>query len=509
MAKKKASRKVTPAGRSGKAASSSRAESPGKKSAAAGKSAGKSSSAKKPAAKASTSKKASPKKPAGRAAAAKPAARKAAKKPTSAVKTVAGKKGPVRKPPAKKPTTRKPPAKKKPVVEVEEIHVEVEENQAADAAETVSLQAAAEEGAKSAAAAIENGDWQAALAGLAAAIDYDPFKPSWLAMLDRAIELGGEKPIAKHLERGGHKPYLGFEGIKIYFAYRRGDLKAAFNELENVTRNFKNTLYAEAWGIGWIDEPAIRAVGSQAMIRFLVSILQGRYPEDEESNDFFRTHLNRAIAALELVERVAGPTDMTVLFKGQMLSKAGRKDEAIAMAEQAAERNPTFRTATAAGMANKRSGDFERAIHWFQRASDLEPKEESCLLDIGDICIDRELWQRALDAYEEAMKRKPNHDWAYPSAVYCRYRLTGEPALLEELRYMANAGPDECGMASIMKQMFGGYNFEDRRVRAEALMKLSEPDFVPTPRPHEHDHGEDDEDDGDEEHDEVDEADNA
>jgi hypothetical protein len=88
------------------------------------------------------------------------------------------------------------------------------------------------------------------------------------------------------------------------------------------------------------------------------------------------------------------------------------------------------------------------------------------------------------------MRRKPNHDWAHPSAVYCRYRLTGDAALLEELRYMANAGPDECGMAGIMKQMFGGYNFEDRRLRAEALMKLVEPDFVPTHRPHEHGHEE-------------------
>jgi hypothetical protein len=68
--------------------------------------------------------------------------------------------------------------------------------------------------------------------------------------------------------------------------------------------------------------------------------------------------------------------------------------------------------------------------------------------------------------------------------VYCRYRLTGDAKLLEELRYMANAGPDECRMASIMKQMTGGYNFEDRRVRAEALMKLVEPDFVPTHRHH-------------------------
>jgi hypothetical protein len=56
---------------------------------------------------------------------------------------------------------------------------------------------------------------------------------------------------------------------------------------------------------------------------------------------------------------------------------------------------------------------------------------------------------------------------------------------------MANAGPDECGAAAMLKQLVGGYNFEDRRIRAEMLMKLIEPDFVPTPRPH--DHGDDEE----------------
>jgi hypothetical protein len=106
-------------------------------------------------------------------------------------------------------------------------------------------------------------------------------------------------------------------------------------------------------------------------------------------------------------------------------------------------------------------------------------------------------WEKSLAAYEAALKRVPGHDWAYPSAVYCRYRLTGDRALLEELRYMANAAPDECGMAGIMKQMFGGYNFEDRRHRAEFLMREVEPDFVPTPRPHEHHDGGEVEDAGD------------
>jgi tetratricopeptide (TPR) repeat protein len=346
----------------------------------------------------------------------------------------------------------------------------------------------AETGAALAAEALERGAWKAALEALAPAVQFDPFRAEWTALLDRALDAGGGE-VGAFLKQPGRQPWLGFEALKVYAAHRAGDLKTVFNELENLTRNFPATRFAEAWGFGWLTDDAIRTVG-QSALRFLASSVHNRYPEAERMNDWGRAQLGRALAALDRIEALLGATDQTVLFKGQMLSKAGRFAEAIAMAEAAAKANPTFRTATAAAMAHKRAGDIEGAIKWFWHASELDPKNETGLLDIGDTCAGRGEWQSALRAYEEALKRKPNHDWAHPSAVYCRYRLSGAPALLEELRYMANAAPDECGMADLMKQMTGGYNFEDRRRRAEALMRLVEPNFVPTPRPHEHPHEE-------------------
>ncbi|MBY0461048.1 MAG: hypothetical protein K2V38_27315, partial [Gemmataceae bacterium] len=123
-----------------------------------------------------------------------------------------------------------------------------------------------------------------------------------------------------------------------------------------------------------------------------------------------------------------------------------------------------------------------------------DPQNDTCLLDIGDTYVSIRDWQNALDAYEEALQRQPGHDWAYPSAVYCRYRLTGVAEFLDELRFMANAPPDECGTADMLKQMTGGYNFEDRRRRATDLMLEIEPDFVPAPRPHDENEDEDEND---------------
>jgi tetratricopeptide (TPR) repeat protein len=356
----------------------------------------------------------------------------------------------------------------------------------------------AETEAANASQAISRNDWRAALTSLATAIQYDPFRTEWMVLVDRAIDMGGTE-AREFLKKESHQPYLGFEGLKAYSAYHAGDFGDAFNVLENLTRNFPNAVFAEAWGFSWLTNDAIRAAG-QTAFRFLASAIHNRYPEANQSNEWCRAQLARAIVGLERIESILGATDQTVLFKGQMLSKSGRFMEAIAMAVQAAEANPTFRTATAAAMAHKRAGDIEGAVRWFWRSSELDSKNETSLLDIGDTYAGMGEWQKSLAAYEAAIKRVPNHDWAYPSAVYCRYRITNDPALLEELRYMANAAPDECGMASITKQMFGGYNFEDRRQRAEFLMREIEPDFEPTPRPSDHHHDEDEE--GAEDHEE-------
>lgn len=210
-------------------------------------------------------------------------------------------------------------------------------------------------------------------------------------------------------------------------------------------------------------------------------------PLDPMARDLLEDGL-RLIQHAEAVEAVR---DLATVAHGKALSMLGRMQEAVELTEREAERRPTVMTATAAAMARRRAGDPEGALRWLRLGADLDKSNETCLLDLGDTCIELGDFRRALASYEEALGRVNKHPWAYPSAVYCRYRIDGAPEALEELRYMANAGPCTCGLGSLLGQIFGGFSYEDQRLRAEALMKEIDPDFVPQHRPHEHEEEED------------------
>lgn len=342
---------------------------------------------------------------------------------------------------------------------------------------------AGEDGAAAAAADLERGDWEAALRGLANALSNNPFRPEWVALLERTLEAGGGR--ADEVLRASGENWVGYRGMLAYAEHRRGAFASAFDTLEDLTRDYRWNFFPEAWGFAWVTPEAARAAGAEAL-EFLFTATE-RYPESMP--EWFQQQLGRAVEALETVEAVLGADERTTLLKGQMLGKAGRFAEAVALTEGTATATPTFRTATAAAMAHKRAGAAEDAVRWFRRAAELDPANGSSFLDIGDVYVELERWEDALDAYKKVLVGRWA-DWAYPSAVYCVYRQTGDGDALDELRAMANAVPHVCSEVDALQAMVGGYTSEQRRDRAIQLMLEIEPEFVPLPLPDENDDGE-------------------
>lgn len=337
----------------------------------------------------------------------------------------------------------------------------------------------AEEDAQLAADAIEAGNARAAMRPLAGALWVDPTREEWLALLERALDtLGFEEVLASALDA---EPWVAIDGLRAYAAYHRGALDDALDHAMATARSGAAARYLELWVPEWLSIPgAIERLGAKPATDVLYAIAT-RFPDPPHVTPEAARVLAQALPLIDRVEAEHGPTDASAIVRGMMLARAGRTADAIAVTEARARAAPTTMSLTAAAMAHRRAGDLDAAIAWLEKAAAHDPKYIPCLLDIGDWCVEEGRIERALAAYEEALRRNPTQDWALPSREYCRYRLEADAAALAALRGMANGARCTCGGASAMAALTGGYTYDDRQRRALALMRKIEPDFVPRP----------------------------
>jgi tetratricopeptide (TPR) repeat protein len=158
-----------------------------------------------------------------------------------------------------------------------------------------------------------------------------------------------------------------------------------------------------------------------------------------------------------------------------LLSKNGRYAEACALTEQRYEQTPNWETAVAAANAARRAGDPERAVALFAKGAAHDPEDITCWLEIGDIRLEQDRWADALTAYDAALAMDPEHQWALPSAFYCRHQLGVAGAWLASLREVANQEGCTCGLEGCLTAIFGGYGSSRGIARAEYLLeKLGE-----------------------------------
>jgi tetratricopeptide (TPR) repeat protein len=162
------------------------------------------------------------------------------------------------------------------------------------------------------------------------------------------------------------------------------------------------------------------------------------------------------------------------MLRSMLLSKNGRYQEALALTEQRYRQAPNWETAVAAANAARRAGEPERAAAMFAKGAEHDPHDLTCFLEIGDIRLDQEQWTDALTAYEKALAKDPQHQWALPSAFYCRHRLGIKGKWLASLREVANQEGCTCGLEACLTSIFGGYGFSQGIARAEYLLRKIE-----------------------------------
>ncbi len=124
------------------------------------------------------------------------------------------------------------------------------------------------------------------------------------------------------------------------------------------------------------------------------------------------------------------------------LRRAGFADEAERLAEQRRRTNPDYFASVALAGIHRDQGEFEEALQDFQTALGYLPEDVGARLDIGDLSLELGRLPESLHAYEQALLREPENDWALPSASYVRWLLFREREDREELRAFAHDHPD-------------------------------------------------------------------
>jgi tetratricopeptide (TPR) repeat protein len=178
----------------------------------------------------------------------------------------------------------------------------------------------------------------------------------------------------------------------------------------------------------------------------------------------------KLLARFEEAEAKHGTLPHADILRPMLLSKNGRHDEAAAWTAERYRQDPSWQTAVAAANAARRGGDPDRAAALFAKAAEHDPDDVTCFLEIGDIRLEQDRWADALASYEKALAKDARHQWALPSAFYCRHRLKMKGKWLASLREVANQEGCTCGLEGCLTAMLGGYGSSQGIARAEYLL---------------------------------------
>lgn len=180
------------------------------------------------------------------------------------------------------------------------------------------------------------------------------------------------------------------------------------------------------------------------------------------------------LSRFDALELKHGPLPYRQLLRPMLLSKNGQYEAALAMTEQQYREAPDWTSAVAVANAARRAGNLERAIAMFTAAGRHDPDDVSCWLEVGDIHLEQQRFAEALEAYELVLAKERDHQWALPSAFYCRHRLGIVGQWLASLREVANQEGCTCGMQGCLQAVLGGYGSDDGIARASYLLDKEE-----------------------------------
>lgn len=281
---------------------------------------------------------------------------------------------------------------------------------------------------------------------LANLLTYDPAREEWLELLDEYLEAAAPNPESLFPE--SDEKYYGIEAIRAYIWYRNGEIDRAVQRMAAIANGVPENHYTEAWVLGWleaaggldrIEDATAISLFANVMVRFS----EAKQTPTKTLRDVRRwAHLcDRAMKRIvqNSPELASGPVMMT---HAGFLRKAGRFDDAADLLAPTLAQNPDWHTATALGLIRRQQGNLTAAEEAFELALRLDPEDISARLETADTFFENDQWERALLWYENALASESVQPWALPSAMYCRWKVSGDDDLLQTLGEFHRDKPD-------------------------------------------------------------------
>jgi thioredoxin-like negative regulator of GroEL len=275
---------------------------------------------------------------------------------------------------------------------------------------------------------------------LANLLSYDPGQRDWIELLEGYLHAAEPNPEA--LIPRGDKLYFSTEAMRAYLWHKQGRLVEAVDLLAQVVQAKRDARYLEAWALAWLEPAgAVESLPHTTGMQ-LFSLLLGRFPEASRLPLPRLKEVGRWARLLDRFTRQHPADGMTTMLRAGLHRKAGNYDEALAIVRASLQRSPDWHTATALGLILRQQGNLVEAEKAFQMALRHDPDDISARLEAGDLFFERQEWRAALKWYENALGKEPAQPWARPSALYCRWQLTGDEKHIRDLVALARKDPD-------------------------------------------------------------------
>lgn len=291
---------------------------------------------------------------------------------------------------------------------------------------------------------------------LADLLAVDPARPEWLALLDEYEQRFGSLERLLGSEDGASR-YYSTEAVRAYLWARAGRIAEAIDLLVAVTHAKPSVRYLDAWVLPWLERAGgLGALEPVAALQLLTAVLPS-FPEAQESSERVLRAARRwaalGVAFVRSGQAAALAPDLTssaeMLVAG-LCRKAGLFAEGLAIAD--VRRRPSWHTWTARGLLLRRQGQLDEALDAFVQAGRHDPTDTSWMLEAADMFFENRRWPDARRLYERVLAGDPQHAWARPSMLFCRWRERSSA------RYPDEHFPPELGALA-----------HDRNARANAL----------------------------------------